>query len=163
MTVTAHRHYAAELRVTAERVPRIRRIAAAHLRHWRLAAEIPAACRGLTELLAGVLRQAGPDTVCVVELRWSGRHLTVSVADRGPRLPRLDSARGGPLAVVAGLSDSWGTCPTADGKVVWFTRRVTAARGTPLTAPVPVRSVPGAAHRPDTGPGLPAPGAPAAV
>ncbi|MFD9812850.1 ATP-binding protein [Streptomyces sp. NPDC059080] len=149
MTVTAHPRYAAELRVTAERVPQIRRIVAAHLRHWRLAAEIPAACRGLVELLDHVRRHVGPDAVCVVEVRWSGRHLTVSVADRGPRMAPLDSAQGGGLAAVAALSDSWGTCPTDDGKVVWFTRSVGAARETPLTAPRPSHSVPDAKPGPD--------------
>jgi anti-sigma regulatory factor (Ser/Thr protein kinase) len=154
MTVTAHRCYAAELRVTAERVPQIRRIVAAHLRHWGLAAEIPATCRGLTELLGNVLRHVGPDAVCTVEVRWSGRHLTVSVADRGPRMPRLDGARGGGLTVVAAIGDSWGSCPTDGGKVVWFTRRVGAARATPLTPPQPQRSVPGAEPGPDAAAGV---------
>ncbi|MEU3713072.1 regulatory protein, partial [Streptomyces catenulae] len=161
MTVTAHRRYAAELRVTAERVPQIRRIVAAHLRHWRLAAEIPAVCRGLVELLAHVRRTVGPDAECAVEVRWSGRQLTVSVADRGPRMARLDSAQGGALAAVAASGDSWGTCPTDDGKVVWFTRRVAAARETPRTAPVPPHSVPEAEPGPDAAPA--APGAPTPV
>ncbi|MFF9478525.1 ATP-binding protein [Streptomyces sp. NPDC014733] len=152
MTAAAPRRYAAQLRVTAERVPQIRRIVAAHLRHWRLAAEIPAACRGLVELLAHVRRTAGPEAECTVEVRWSGRHLTVSVADRGPRMARLDSARGGDLAAVAAIGDSWGTCPTGDGKVVWFTRRVAASREAPLTAPRPPRPVPEAAPGPDAAP-----------
>jgi hypothetical protein len=41
-------------------------------------------------------------------------------------MPRLLTAGGGGLARVAALSDSWGTCATAEGKVVWFTRSVSS-------------------------------------
>ncbi|MCB5906668.1 ATP-binding protein [Streptomyces pinistramenti] len=148
MTLSSNRRYAAELPASAERVPQIRRIVAAHLRHWHLEAEIPAVCRGVAELLTNVHRHVGPDAACLVEVRWSGRHLTVSVADRGPRMPRLLSAGDGGLAAVAALSDSWGTCPTTEGKVVWFTRRVAATRQAPVSARPPLRSVPDAKPRP---------------
>jgi hypothetical protein len=147
MTRPNDRHYTVELHASAERVPQIRRIVAAHLRHWNLELHIPAVCRGVAELLTNVHRHIGPGARCVVELRWSGRHLTASVTDDGPRLPRLVSAAGTGLAAVAALSDSWGTCPTADGKVVWFTRRVPATVTTPLPTRPPLRSVPDAKNR----------------
>ncbi|WP_405708748.1 MULTISPECIES: ATP-binding protein [unclassified Streptomyces] len=122
MTVPLDRHYLVELQVSAERVSQLRRIIAAHLRHWSLELHIRPVCRGVEELLTNVHRHVGDDNDCVVELRWSGRHLTVSVADNGSGMPRLLSNGGGGLSRVMALSDSWGTCRTAEGKVVWFTR-----------------------------------------
>ncbi|MFB6441604.1 ATP-binding protein [Streptomyces sp. NPDC056411] len=156
MTLPSDRHYTVELHASAERVPQIRRILAAHLRYWHLELHIEPVCRGVAELLTNVHRHIGPDARCVVELRWSGRHLTASVADEGPRLPKLSSAAGGGLVKVAALSDSWGTCGTPDGKVIWFTRRVEAARKTPLTGRTPPRSVPDAKGEPAVPPVLPA-------
>ncbi|MFF2521000.1 ATP-binding protein [Streptomyces liangshanensis] len=128
MTVPLDRHdgrrYAVELHPSPERVSQLRRIVAAHLRHWGLDLHVDPVRQGLDELMANVHRHVGEATTCVVELRWRGRHLTASVEDNGPRLPRLLTAGGGGLARVAALSDSWGTCPTAEGKVVWFTRSV---------------------------------------
>ncbi|WP_326763907.1 ATP-binding protein [Streptomyces sp. NBC_01591] len=122
MTVPLDRHYLVEFQVSAERVTQLRRIIAAHLRHWNLELHIRPVCRGVEELLTNVHRHVGEDNHCVVELRWSGRHLTVSVADNGSEMPRLLSNGGGGLSRVMALSDSWGTCRTAEGKVVWFTR-----------------------------------------
>ncbi|WP_433858793.1 ATP-binding protein [Streptomyces kronopolitis] len=156
MTHPGDRHYTVELHASAERVPQIRRILAAHLRYWDLELHIPPVCRGVAELLTNVHRHIGPDARCVVELRWSGRHLTTSVADDGPRLPKLLSAAGGGLSTVAALSDSWGTCGTPDGKVIWFTRRVEAAGKSRLTARTPLRSVPDRKGRPETVPTVPA-------
>ncbi|MFC9232955.1 ATP-binding protein [Streptomyces decoyicus] len=155
MTLPSDRHYTVELDASAERVPQIRRILAAHLRYWDLELHIPPVCRGVAELLTNVHRHIGPDARCVVELRWSGRHLTASVADDGPRLPKLLSAAGGGLSRVAAVSDSWGTCGTPDGKVIWFTRRVEATRKTPLTSRTPLRSVPDAKGQPAVPPPVP--------
>ncbi|MEW9515271.1 ATP-binding protein [Streptomyces tubercidicus] len=155
MTLPGDRHYTVELHASAERVPQIRRILAAHLRYWDLELHIAPVCRGVAELLTNVHRHIGPDAPCVVELRWTGRHLTASVADQGPRLPKLLSAGGGGLSTVAALSDSWGTCGTPDGKVIWFTRRVEAARKAPLTSRTPLRSVPDAKGQPAVPPAVP--------
>ncbi|MFD5871840.1 ATP-binding protein [Streptomyces sp. NPDC060322] len=122
MTVPLDRHYLVELQVSAERISRLRRIVAAHLRHWSLDLHVRPVCRAAEELLTNVQRHVGDDQHCVVELRWTGRHLTVSVADDDARMPRLLDGGGGGLSRVMALSDSWGTCRTADGKVVWFTR-----------------------------------------
>ncbi|WP_406099563.1 ATP-binding protein [Streptomyces sp. NBC_01013] len=121
MTVPLDRHYLVELQVSAERVSQLRRIVAAHLRHWSLELHVRPVCRAVEELLTNVHRHVGDDNHCVVELRWSGRHLTVSVADNGSDMPRL-LHEGGGLSRVMALSDSWGTCRTTEGKVVWFTR-----------------------------------------
>lgn len=122
-------HYHIEVPATKERIPQIRRILAAHLRYWTLEAHITPVCRAVDELIDNVVEHVDGDKTCVVELRWTGRHLIASVADRDGRLPRLHSSspsKGG-LAKVAALSDSWGTCGTDEGKVIWFSRRVKAA------------------------------------
>ncbi|WP_411082907.1 ATP-binding protein [Streptomyces sp. cmx-18-6] len=127
MTVPLDRHCSVELQVSAERVSQVRRIVAAHLRHWSLELHIRPVCRAMDELLTNVRRHVGDGDDCVVELRWTGRHVTVSVADDSSRMPRLLPAGGG-LSRVMALSDSWGTCRTPDGKVVWFTRYAEAAQ-----------------------------------
>ncbi|MFG2626704.1 ATP-binding protein [Streptomyces sp. NPDC048473] len=141
MTVQLDRHYLVELQVSAERVSQLRRIIAAHLRHWNLELHIRPVCRGVEELLTNVQRHVGEDNNCVVELRWSGRHLTVSVADNGFEMPRLLSTGGGGLSRVMALSDSWGTCRTAEGKVVWFTRYAKEPRTVDLVPSTPLPGV----------------------
>ncbi|MFJ5720811.1 ATP-binding protein [Streptomyces sp. NPDC093149] len=141
MTVQLDRHYLVELQVSAERVSQLRRIIAAHLRHWSLELHIRPVCRGVEELLTNVHRHVGDDNNCVVELRWSGRHLTVSVADNGSEMPRLLSSGGGGLSRVMALSDSWGTCRTAEGKVVWFTRYAKEPRTVGLVPSAPLPGV----------------------
>ncbi|MGW1979170.1 ATP-binding protein [Streptomyces sp. NPDC001889] len=139
MQIQAACRYVVEVRASIERIPQIRRILAAHLRYWRLESHIVPVCRAVDELIGNVVRHVPGDKTCVVELRRTGRRLTVSVADSGRALPRLTSScppRGG-LAAVALLSDSWGTCATATGKVIWFSRRVKRAERTPLTSPAP--------------------------
>ncbi|MFF8917611.1 ATP-binding protein [Streptomyces sp. NPDC015032] len=141
MTVQLDRHYSVELQVSAERVSQLRRIVAAHLRHWSLELHIRPVCRGVEELLTNVHRHVGDDNNCVVELRWSGRHLTASVADDGAEMPRLLSTGGGGLSRVMALSDSWGTCRTAEGKVVWFTRYAKEPRPVELVPSAPLPGV----------------------
>ncbi|WP_327685390.1 ATP-binding protein [Streptomyces sp. NBC_00467] len=144
MHVQAACRYTLEVQATTERIPQIRRILAAHLRHWKLEAHITPVCRAVDELVGNVVQHVTGDKTCVVELRWTGRHLIASVADNDSHMPRLTSScpsRGG-LATVAVLSDSWGTCGTTTGKVIWFSRRVTQAermlRATPApSAPMP--------------------------
>ncbi|MGW0787822.1 ATP-binding protein [Streptomyces sp. NPDC002911] len=122
MTVPPDRHCLVELQVSAERISQLRRIVAAHLRHWSLELHVRPVWRAAEELLTNVQRHVGDDSECVLELRWTGRRLTVSVADNDVRMPRLLDGGGGGLSRVMALSDSWGTCRTVDGKVVWFTR-----------------------------------------
>ncbi|WP_406002206.1 ATP-binding protein [Streptomyces sp. NBC_00829] len=126
MHLTAACRYTLEVQASTERIPQIRRILAAHLRYWSLEHHITPVCRAVDELVGNVVQHVEGDKTCVVELRWTGRHLIASVADKDPRMPRVTSScpsKGG-LATVAVLSDSWGTCATPTGKVVWFSRRV---------------------------------------
>ncbi|MFD5753486.1 ATP-binding protein [Streptomyces sp. NPDC127033] len=132
------RRYAVASYTSPEHVAGLRRTVAAHLRHWRLDLHAEPVARGVAELLSRAHRHSGPDNRCVVELRWSGRHLTASVEDGDPRLPRLRTAGDSGLARVAALSDSWGTCATADGKVIWFTRSVRAPQNVFRVVPPPL-------------------------
>ncbi len=126
MTAPVNRYYVLELQASGERAPHIRSILAAHLRYWGLEKQIEPVCRGVRELFLNVVEHVGGNKACVVELRWNGRLLTAAVSDRASSLPRpLGPALGG-LATVAALSDTWGACPTANGKIVWFTRRATS-------------------------------------
>lgn len=167
MTVQLDRHYQVAFQVSAERVSQVRRIVAAHLRHWSLELHVRPVCRGVEELLTNVHRHVGDHHPCVVELRWSGRHLTVSVADGSAEMPRLLDSGGG-LSRVRALSDSWGTCRTAEGKVVWFTRYAKEPRAVETAPPSPLPggcefrhppvtvpdALPGAATAADTAPVL---------
>ncbi|MCX4417986.1 ATP-binding protein [[Kitasatospora] papulosa] len=138
MTVPLDRHYLVELQVSAERISQLRRIVAAHLRHWSLELHVRPVCRAAEELLTNVQRHVGEGHRCVLELRWTGRHLTVSVSDEDSRMPRLRDGGGGGLSRVMALSDSWGTCRTTDGKAVWFTRYAESPCTTGLLPPAPL-------------------------
>ncbi|MDX3854307.1 ATP-binding protein [Streptomyces sp. AK02-01A] len=148
MTVPLDQHYVVELHASPERVPQIRRIVAAHLRHWKLELQVEPVCRGIDELLTNVVRHVGDDNRCVVEIRWAGRRLTASVEDNGPRMPRLLTTGGGGLVRVGALSDSWGTCATADGKVIWFTRSVLAPQNIPRQPWIPLTGTDAAQNQP---------------
>jgi anti-sigma regulatory factor (Ser/Thr protein kinase) len=85
------------------------------------------------ELFANAVRHAssGPGDTVTVAIECTDHALRVIVADRSPVLPRprpmdevAESGRG--LAIVAALTDDWGTAPPepgAPGKRVWFTIR----------------------------------------
>ncbi|UNO39827.1 ATP-binding protein [Streptomyces sp. MST-110588] len=129
------------------RIAQVRRIVAAHLRHWGLEPLMQPVGLGVSELLTNVYRHAKNDKACVLELRWTGRRLTASVADKDRSLPRMCSpvplaTHGRGLAMIASLSDSWGTHATPDGKVVWFTVRTDAPTGPPLRPKTPLPAVP---------------------
>ena len=116
-----------ELHLTAEprRLTVVRRIVAAHLRHWELADLVDTTVLGVTELLANVHRHVGPGADCVLRLTCSGGMLRCEVHDSGTELPRLlhpddEEISGRGLEVVAALSKEGGAEATEDGKVVWF-------------------------------------------
>lgn len=136
MITDVHRAYVLDLEATPARVPQVRRIVAAHLRHWQLEELIQPVSLGVCELLTNVHRHAGKDKHCTLELCWTGRNLTAAVLDASSQLPRLRCASprvttGRGLPMVASLSDSWGIQATADGKVVWFTLRGQAGTSRP--------------------------------
>lgn len=137
-----------ELRLTAEprRFAVVRRIVAAHLRHWHLPDLVDPTALGVTELLANVYRHVGPDAPCVLRLSCVGGSLRCEVRDGDATLPRLltagDDAPGGRgLGLVAACSKEWGARREEAGKVVWF-----ALEAIPqLTEPAPTRR-PAPAH-----------------
>lgn len=129
-------HCAVEFQALPSRIGQVRRIVTAQLRYWRLEPLIDAAALGVTELLTNVHRHTGADKHCTVEIVFRRDHLTVSVRDHDPRLPRVRTAEpsatnGRGLALIAAVSASWGMRAQNDGsgKVVWFTLPVTF--GTP--------------------------------
>ncbi|MEV5974117.1 ATP-binding protein [Streptomyces sp. NPDC051921] len=125
------RYCTVELQALPSRIGQVRRIVAAHLRHWQLDALIDHATLGVTELLTNVHRHAQPDKTCTVEVELLLDRLTVSVRDNDPRIPDVaepddtdaefaTSGRG--LTIIEAMSESWGVRPHGDsGKVVWFT------------------------------------------
>ncbi|MFI6686412.1 ATP-binding protein [Streptomyces sp. NPDC050485] len=141
ITIEHSRQYTLNLRATPDRIPQVRRIVAAHLRHWRLETIIQPVSLGVCELLINVHQHTAGDHDCVLQLRWARGQLTASVTDNDPRLPRLHgprpfAERGRGLALLAHLSDSWGTHPTIHGKAVWFTLTAQPQAMQPLT-PLP--------------------------
>ncbi|MFD4986408.1 ATP-binding protein [Streptomyces sp. NPDC058374] len=127
-TARAERLYRLDLRIAADRIDQVRRIATAYLGHWGLERQAGPMGKALAELLGNVVRHVGDGAPCTVELRLSGRRLTVSVADTCTAMPRR-LPRGGGLARIGVLCESWGSCHTESGKVVWCTRRVDLPQG----------------------------------
>jgi anti-sigma regulatory factor (Ser/Thr protein kinase) len=79
-----------------------------------------------SELATNCVRHAQSDFELAIH--DSREEIRVEVSDNGegrPTLrsptPREHSGRG--LRIVQELSDSWGTIPSANGKLVWFTAR----------------------------------------
>jgi len=94
-----------EFRALPSRTGQARRIVSAHLRYWKLDALIDPAASGVTELLACLHRQVGPDRCCTVEIALCRDGLTVSVRDHDQPLPpvrpfgALTAAGHGPASV----------------------------------------------------------------
>lgn len=152
------RHCAVEFRAFPSRIGQVRRIVAAQLRYWRLAPLIDPVTLGVTELLANVHRHAGPDKHCTVELVLLADRVAVSVRDHGAGLPSVRAATetessGRGMALVAAVSDTWGTRAQGDGagKAVWFTVPVATAPTAqrPGTAPEGAPTEPRAEQQPE--------------
>jgi anti-sigma regulatory factor (Ser/Thr protein kinase) len=108
----------------AERVPYVRRQAAAVLRLWRLD-RVTAAVELLMDELAGnAVRHAR--TPFSVTLTWDGHTLRGEVTDVNPLPPRPkhspapDDLGGRGLLLVSRLADRWGFEGHSRGKTVWF-------------------------------------------
>lgn len=159
-------HCAVEFQALPSRIGQVRRIVTAQLRYWRLEPLIDAAALGVTELLTNVHRHTGSDKHCTVEIVFRRDHLTVSVRDHDPRLPRVRTAEpsatnGRGLALIAAVSASWGMRAQNDGsgKVVWFTLPVSLGtppqRGTEVSSGLPDESaLPAFAAAANAGSGL---------
>lgn len=148
MITEVSRRYTLDVEAYPFRVPQVRRIVAAHLRHWQLEPLMQPVGLGVCELLTNVHLHTGPDKACTVELRWSGHRLTVSVTDNDPHLPQVCNpgpmaTRGRGLAMVAALGDSWGThAIPGGGKAVWFTLRTDSVTKAGLRPVAPRPEVP---------------------
>lgn len=108
------RHCTVELQALPSRIGQVRRIISAQLRYWHLDPLIDQAALGVTELLTNVHRHAQPDKSCTVEIELLLERLTVSVHDHDPRLPTVrepsaSSTSGRGLALIAAVSESWGS------------------------------------------------------
>ncbi|MET3982919.1 anti-sigma regulatory factor (Ser/Thr protein kinase) [Streptomyces sp. PvR034] len=150
------RHCVVALQAMPQRIGQVRRIVSAQLRHWQLDPLIDRAALGVTELLSNVHRHAQPDKACRVEIELRLGRLTVSVHDSDPRLPVARDADpletgGRGLALIAAVSESWGSRPQPEsrGKVVWFTLRAAPAAAAPAPA---VRIRPVSLRRPTAPP-----------
>ncbi|MFK0222896.1 PAS domain S-box protein [Streptomyces vinaceus] len=81
------------------------------------------ACLLASELLSNAVNHScGPIRL---RLRQAGGELSVEVCDGSPVLPQArfaapDAESGRGLLLVDSLASSWGTLPTAEGKVIWF-------------------------------------------
>jgi anti-anti-sigma regulatory factor/anti-sigma regulatory factor (Ser/Thr protein kinase) len=107
-----------------------RHVVAEACRAWNLPGVLVDAQAVVTELVANAVRHAGGDMRLTVA--HGQRYLHLSVWDRSPLAavrmwPRPRGGRG--LTVVEALSVSWGSTPTAGGKVVWATLPVDRSAG----------------------------------
>ncbi|MFD4570289.1 ATP-binding protein [Streptomyces sp. NPDC058475] len=124
------------LRITVpahpSRAAGVRSMLAEHLAQTRLPSEhLDNAVLAVDELFVNAVEHGSPDRgdMITVIAECTEHELRVAVADRSPTLPCLrtaddaeESGRG--LAIVAALTDDWGTAPPdpgTPGKKVWFT------------------------------------------
>ncbi|QNP68448.1 pep a2 [Streptomyces roseirectus] len=138
MKTAAPRSYHLDVDISPERAGQVRRILAAHLRHWGLETLADPVGAG-AELLLRAIDRHTVDKRATVEMWWNGHHLITAVAEHDPDL-RPDQDLRACLARLAATSDGWGCCATAQGaKVIWFTQRARTGRRAPL---VPVAPLP---------------------
>lgn len=108
----------------------MRRIVAAHLRHWGRGALVDRVGLCLTEMLTNVGRHTG-SLACVLILEDTGAGVRLTVSDTSRQVPVLrapdwlaESGRG--MHLVAATADQFGSAVTPDGKDVWVTFGVSA-------------------------------------
>ena len=131
-------YYHLDVEVSPERVGRVRRILAAHLRFWDLEDLVDPVCRS-AEMLLNAIDQHATDKHTSIEMWWNGHHLITAVGGNDHEL-RPDQDLRGCLTSIAATSDGWGCCATDTGsKIIWFSQRARASQREPLvpTAPAP--------------------------
>ncbi|MCX4767585.1 pep a2 [Streptomyces sp. NBC_01275] len=131
-------YYHLDVDVSPERVGQVRRILAAHLRHWDLDTLVEPVCRGTGMLLTAIDEHA-TDKDISIEMWWNGQHLITAIGGDDRDL-RPDQDLRGCLERIAAMSDGWGCCTTdTGGKVIWFSQRARAGGRVPLvpTGPFP--------------------------
>ncbi|MEU3792940.1 pep a2 [Streptomyces fructofermentans] len=133
-------YYHLDVEVGPDRVDQVKRILAAHLRHWNLESLVESVCH-CADVLLRTIEEYAADRNTTIEMWWNGQHLITAVADSDGTF-HPDSATQGCLAQLAALSDGWGCCASGDGgRIVWFSRRVRAMERAPLVRPLPVPSL----------------------
>ncbi|MFD1659280.1 pep a2 [Streptomyces caeni] len=138
MKTAAPCYYHLDVEIRPERIGRIRRILAAHLRYWNLDLLVESVCH-CADVLLRTIDEHATDKNATIEMWWNGQHLITAVQDsERDILPH--SAPSGCLTQIAALSNGWGCCATdTGGKIIWFSQRARAAERAPL---VPVRPAP---------------------
>ena len=129
-------YYHLEVEITPERIEQVRRILAAHLRHWGLGTLVEPVSHCAGVLLRAVVEH-GTDKNTAVELWWNRHHLITAVSDNERDLPDPHYGPRGCLAEIAALSDGWGNYPAGDGKIIWFSHRARSAERAPLAPFMP--------------------------
>lgn len=138
MKTAAPRTCHLDVDVSPQRAGQVRRILAAHLRHWGLEELVEPVGEG-AELLLNAIDRHAVDKRAAIEMWWNGHHLITAVAEHDPDL-RPDHDLRACLTRLAATSDGWGCCATTGGaKVIWFTQRARTGRHAPLipAAPLP--------------------------
>jgi anti-sigma regulatory factor (Ser/Thr protein kinase) len=107
-------------------VGRLRRIGAARLRPWGLAALVDKAQLLISELVTNALRYGEGDAI-EFRLVVTRRGMLITVNDGSARRPHLrmvgaSSETGRGLVLVAAIADAWGVSP--DGTTTWCTLSV---------------------------------------
>ncbi|GGS16282.1 hypothetical protein GCM10010252_64740 [Streptomyces aureoverticillatus] len=133
-------YYRLDVEITPERIEQVRRILAAHLRHWGLGMLVEHVCH-CTRVLLCAIEEHGTDKKTSVEMWWNGQHLITAVSDNDRDLPPRHYEPEGCLAQIAALSDGWGSCPATDGKIIWFSCRARATEYARLVPPTPAPSL----------------------
>ncbi|MHC5908001.1 pep a2 [Streptomyces sp. S6] len=131
--------YHLDVDVSPQRAGQVRRILAAHLRHWGLETLAEPVGEG-AELLLNAIDRHAVDKRAAIEMWWNGHHLITAVAEHDPDLRPVQDLRAC-LTRLAATSDGWGCCATTGGtKVIWFTQRARTGRRARL---IPVLPIPG--------------------
>ncbi|MFD4631600.1 pep a2 [Streptomyces sp. NPDC058284] len=135
------RYYHLDVETSPEKIDHVARILAAHLRHWGLdhLVEPVSHC---TRVLLTAIEEHGTDKEAAVEMCWTGHHLITGVSDKDRELPGPHYGPQGFLAQIAALSDGWGSCPAAGGKLIWFACRDRMPDHAPLAPAAPAPCVP---------------------
>ncbi|MEV0115686.1 pep a2 [Streptomyces sp. NPDC050844] len=137
-------YYHLEVDLTPQRVRQVRRILAAHLRHWDLGVLVEPVSHCASVLLQAIETHA-TDKHTVVEMWWTGQHLITAVSDNERDLRHPHCGPEGYLAQIAALSDGWGNYPATNGKIIWFSHRARSADGALLTPAPPAPTLRAAA------------------
>jgi hypothetical protein len=133
-------YYHLDVEVSPERVGRVRRILAAHLRFWDLEDLVEPVCGG-AEMLLKAIDEHARDKHTSIEMWWTGQHLITAVGENNHDL-RPDQDLRSCLARIAATSDGWGCCASETGsKIIWFSQRARAGVRAPLVPRAPAPSL----------------------